>query len=166
MPGMVVRALCTRGAAVAARRLLSSSATASTDVRAAVLRLAQQQSSSAAADLDSDLPTKFELLTACEREFGLVMPHNALNDVKSVDDIVDYWETRVAQVAEAEEAAAQHFTVAHPANVFIGGKGRGAEIGAWLREHAGHDAGHDDDAGRLEVLEDDDLDDEDEATQR
>ena len=78
----------------------------------------------------------------------MVMPHAALNDVKSMDDIVRYWEARHEAAAEASAAAAQHFTVAHPSNVFIAGKGRGPELLEWLEEH-----------GRRGDLDDDDDDD-------
>ena len=116
---------------VAARRLSSSSS--SHDVRAAVLRLAESRAS---ADLGADLPAKFDLLTACEREFGLVMPHAALNDVASVDDVVRYFEARLDAAADAEAAAARHFSVAHPSNVVIGGKGRKGELRRWMRKNA------------------------------
>ena len=76
-----------------------------------------------------------QLLTACEKEFGLVMPHGALNEVKSVDDAVSYWERRLAAVEEERIAAAKHYTVQHPPNVVIGGKGRGAVIREWQQQH-------------------------------
>ena len=95
-----------------------------------------------------------QLLTACELEFGIAMPHGALNDVNSVEDVVSYWEARLSQIAENEAAAARHFTVAHPSNVFVAGKGKGAELQEWLREHTapGEET--------LEVLDDDDDDDD------
>ena len=71
-----------------------------------------------------------------EREFGVVMPHGALNEVKSVDDAVGYWERRLAAVEEERIAAAKHYTVQHPPNVVIGGKGRGGVMREWWQQHA------------------------------
>ena len=104
-----------------------------------------------------------QLLTACEREFGMSMPHAALNHVKSVDDVVNYWEARLVAVAEEQAAAAQHFTVAHPPNVLVAGKGRGAQLREWLQEHAlrPDQLAEDDEDRRIEI--DDDEDDEMEA---
>ena len=104
-----------------------------------------------------------QLLTACEREFGMSMPHAALNHVKSVDDVVNYWEGRMVALEEEQAAAAQHFTVAHPPNVFVGGKGRGSELREWLQEHAlrPDQLAEDDEDRRIEI--DDDEDDEMEA---
>ena len=87
-----------------ARRLCSTPSSSS--VRATVLRLADAAGSNSATNLHSDLSAKFELLTACEKEFGVPMPHAALNDVASLDDAVRYWETRVEEIAE-EEAETQ-----------------------------------------------------------
>ena len=64
-----------------------------------------------------------------------MMPHGALNEVKSVDDAVSYWERRLAAVEEERIAAAKHYTVQHPPNVVIGGKGRGAVIREWQQQH-------------------------------
>ena len=116
---------------LAARRLLRSSSTSSS-VRATVLRLADAAGSDSATNLHSDLSAKFELLTACEKEFGVPMPHAALNDVASLDDAVRYWETRVEEIAEAERAAEKHFTRAHPSNVLIAGPGRAELLQEWL----------------------------------
>ena len=76
-----------------------------------------------------------QLLTACEREFGLAMPHVALDEVKSIDDAVSYWEARFVSIQEAEEAAKKHYTVAAPPNVFIAGAGRGDALREWLQQH-------------------------------
>ena len=64
------------------------------------------------------------------------MPHIALNAVQSVEDAVTYWEMRLQEEAEAEAAAANHYTVKHPPNVTIGGEGRGQVITEWRQKHA------------------------------
>ena len=75
------------------------------------------------------------------------MPHAALNDVKSVEDAVRYWEGRLEAAAEAEAAAARHFTVSHPPNLTIVQRGG---LGDWLDQH-GHQP-------HLESMADDDRD--------
>jgi len=154
-----------RGCLVEGAQRLPRHRQLSTDVRGTVLRIAAQQPDTT--DLDDAIPVKFEVLTACEREFGLVMPHAALNDVRSVDDAVSYWEGRLSEIAAAEAAAAQHFTVAHPPNVVIGGKGRGEFILEWRRQYArqfDHLAA--DDSARESMLAEENDDEEDERLGR
>ena len=45
-------------------------------------------------------------------------------------------EARLDAAADAEAAAARHFSVAHPSNVVIGGKGRKGELRRWMRKNA------------------------------
>ena len=102
--------------------------TPSSSVRATVTRLA-----GGASDLNTDLAAKFDLLTKCETEFGLQMPHIALNDVHNVDDAVRYWETRLEAERDAQLAAEQHFTRNLPPNVVITGhKDDQVPLSTWM----------------------------------
>lgn len=90
------------------------------------------------------------------------MPHEALNSVRSIDDVVSYWEARIQSIVEVEEAQKQHFTVAHPPNVFIADKGMGAEFFEWRKQHGGTPGYYTDSEtlDRLAVEDDDEYDDE------
>jgi hypothetical protein len=101
-------------------------------------------------------PRLWQILTACEREFGVVMPHAALNDVSTVDDAVRYWEARLQSITEEQERAARHYTVVHPPNVVIGGKGRGAIIDEWRAKYARPHEIDDSDGRALDGDDDDD----------
>ena len=63
-----------------------------------------------------------QLLTACEREFGVLMPSIALNDVHTVDDAARYWEQRHRELDATRAAAERHWTRDHPSNVTVIGR--------------------------------------------
>ena len=60
-----------------------------------------------------------QLLTACERAFGVQIPHTALTEIRSVEDAARYWEQRSEMLAEAQQREQQHWTRAHPSNVKV-----------------------------------------------
>lgn len=83
-------------------------------------------------------PLRWQVLAACEREFGLLMPHASLDGVRTVEEAADYWVARHEAVAESARAHAEHWTRVHPSNVLVEREGeeRGPEVLAeWMREH-------------------------------
>ena len=99
---------------LATRRWLCGSS--SSAARATVLRLAEQQPGG---ELSDDLQRKFNLLTACEREFGLPMPHSALNEVGTVEHAAQWWEERIAAEEKRRAEEEQHFTNNAPPNLLL-----------------------------------------------
>lgn len=95
----------------------------SSTARDTVLRLAQQQQPGGD---DFDVQRKFDLLTACEVEFGIRMPHAALNQVSTVEDAAQWWEERLAAEEARLAAEAQHYTnVSLPNLLIIGQREKG-----------------------------------------
>lgn len=122
-----------------ARGLCSS---ARPDPKATVRGLASQQGSTAA-NLGTDLAAKLELLVACEREFGLRIPHAAMSNIQTVEDAASYWEHRLESVRLAEEAAAAHWTQTHLPNVTVirdaNRLDREVKLQEWLEKQEGED---------------------------
>lgn len=116
----VVRGAAASPLRAAAMRQLCSGG-GSSSARTTVLRLAQEHQ---AGDNDLDMQRKFDLLTACEAEFGMRMPHTALNRVSTVEDAAQWWEERLVAEEERQAAEAQHYTQASPPNVLILENGR------------------------------------------
>lgn len=101
----------------AARRWLCAAAAPSATARETVLRLAGGQPGSSELAAEG----KFELLTACEREFNMQMPHAALTELRTIDDAASWWEAHL----KALEAAA--VTELLPPNVRIFNKNQRLE---------------------------------------
>ena len=126
--------LARRAPKIAARRFCA--AASSGTVRDAVNRLAADQP----AAVPLDLKAKFELLTACEEEFGMRMPHTALNEVQTIDDAARWWAAKIAMVAEAQEKDAQHFTKAQLPNLNFFGKGQQTGLKTWIATYKNSEA--------------------------
>ena len=117
--------------AAAVRQLCSGGG--SSTARATVLRLAQQQQPGGD---DFTVQRKFDLLTACEAEFGMRMPHAALNRVSTVEDAAQWWEERLAAEEARIAAEAQHYTNVSLPNLVIMGQGEKEKVRDFIERHS------------------------------
>ena len=62
------------------------------------------------------------------------MPHVALNEVVTVQDVADYWAARLEAEAEVRRKEEEHWTRKHPSNVTIA-DARTDELDDWLATH-------------------------------
>ena len=105
---------------VHAQRWLCSG-TDESKIRSTVLRLFEQQPGG---DLTTDLDRKFNFLHACEKEFGMLTSHVELTRVNSVEDAVQVWEDKFAELDAKRLAEENHYSKTAPPNVRIFGKSR------------------------------------------
>ena len=61
--------------------------------------------------------TKFEVLTACEKHFGVQMLHSDLKGVSTVEALTRYWHGRHEEKVEQQRRDETHWTLMVPSNV-------------------------------------------------